>query len=245
MDLPVGNVNPGTRDAFAFDAETAEVGSISVFKAEWREESLRVYENARIQALADMEAEKTGLLAGARDEAERALAAAGRDAEAIRDRARIEGEARGFAAGAERARSLLASIESGCAEAERIRTSAFRDAEEELVELSLAIARRVIASACENSRAVVKETLSKAMSALSGARPLVLSVSPRDRETVVEILGKEGEGRALRVEADPSISPGGCRLETDAGWIDARIESMLAAMEAGLRGSGQPAGTGD
>jgi flagellar assembly protein FliH len=244
MDLPVGNVDPGTRDAFAFDAETGDVGSISVFKAEWREESRRVYENARIQALADMEAEKTGMLAQAREEADGILAAAGRDSGAISEKARIEGEARGFEAGAERARSLLASIESGCAEAERIRASAFRDAEEELVELALLVARRVIASACEESRAVVKETLARAITALSGARPRLLSVSPRDRQAVVEILGQEGEGRSLLVEADPSISPGGCRLETDSGWIDARIESMLAVMEAGLRRSGQSAGAG-
>ncbi len=238
LDGEPEGTDPGPRGAFAFDAETEEVGEIGIFKEEWRRESLRVYENARLQALADLEAEKAAILEQARVEAQESLASAMAAAMTESEKSRREGEIRGFSAGMERASFLLASIESTLAEADRIRENAFLEAEHELVDLAILIARKVIAIACEDSRAVVAQTVSKSLSAISGARPRRLSVSPRDLDAVISLLDAETGARGMRVEADPSIPPGGCVLETEAGWMDARIESMLAAVEGSLRQPG-------
>ncbi len=260
---PTADVKPERTEAFAFDAESEALGEIGIFKAQWREQAILVYEEARAQALSDaekeirgrlaryeaesmanMEAQTARILGEARREADEMLATARGQADLEREKVRAEGEARGFAQGMDRARSIVASIEAIHSRAEATRSSAIRDAGAELIELSLLVARKIVGGACADSRAVVAETVPRLLSLLGNARPLLLSVSPADLEAVRAALGHEtsaapGVGIAssgVRIEADPAIQPGGCVLETSSGWIDARIESMLAAMETVLRG---------
>ena len=68
--------------------------------------------------------------------------------------------------------------------------------------------------------------------------------NPRDVETLE--LNAEGIQRVVRsavdvtIVADPEIARGGCKVETDAGVIDACIATQLARIEQELVGSNAP-----
>lgn len=111
-------------------------------------------------------------------------------------------------------------------------------AEEQLLALALAIARRIIGDTVTSSEAatlhVVREALSHVM---CGNRVLIrvnlngLSAVRNHRE---ELMAALREIRSLDVIDDPRIGPGGCIVETKSGSVDARIETQLAEIETAL-----------
>ena len=54
------------------------------------------------------------------------------------------------------------------------------------------------------------------------------------RDRIGEILARNGDVNFLEVVADPHMQPGGCRLESDAGVVDAGLDVQLAALERAL-----------
>ena len=73
--------------------------------------------------------------------------------------------------------------------------------------------------------------------AAAGAR-VVVRLSPSDHALVQERLDGLAETSGLdgvRLRVDPTVTPGGCVVETDAGSLDARIETQLERIAAALR----------
>jgi flagellar biosynthesis/type III secretory pathway protein FliH len=164
------------------------------------------------------------LTARARLDAERLLAEAAADARSIRARAAAEGREEGAAhATGLVARAVLA--------ADRL----VARAEPELVDLAFAIAERVVSTAAVRDRAVAVEAAARAVDASRARGRMTLRVHPDDLVAVAEAPGQRLlHGRGLRLVADESVGRGGAVLETDAGAIDARLGTQLAALRRAL-----------
>ena len=104
-------------------------------------------------------------------------------------------------------------------------------AEGQLVELTLAIARRLIDKESEENHAIIKGVLKAAMEKVKNQTILAIHLNPRDVE---EIMPQFRDGR-IELIPDASIQPGGCRIETDMGEMDATIDTQWAAVENAIR----------
>jgi flagellar biosynthesis/type III secretory pathway protein FliH len=177
-----------------------------------------------------------GVLLEAEVEARRRLASADEQARALVERARGEAEA------------LLAEArrrgrEEGLATAAEVvvRATAERDrllssAEGELVDLAFEIARRVLASAAE--RGAVAEVAARALDAARMRERVALRAHPADLEALrsaePDLLARLVHARGLALRPDETIARGGVVVETEAGRIDGRLETQLAALRGAL-----------
>jgi flagellar biosynthesis/type III secretory pathway protein FliH len=158
----------------------------------------------------------------AREEAERILADAHDRANRLRDEqlAELRAEAR------EEARIELAEAHLGL---ERARQGVLRDAEASVVDLALAVAKRVIGQELSTHPDRVRALVREALDRVRRATHVRVRVHPEDAAE----LAVEG----IEVVADASIERGGCIVQSDLGDVDARLDVRLDALRRALRHS--------
>ena len=101
-----------------------------------------------------------------------------------------------------------------------------------------ALARQVVRSELVARPELIAQVASEAVNAvLLSARHIRVFVHPDDLALVQAGAGEALAARQGRLLADPALSRGGCRIESDLGSIDARIETRWAQAAATL---GQP-----
>ena len=167
-------------------------------------------------------------------------------------RAAIEAEARaareaawdeGFAAGREEALAALEPARSALLEAaaalERSVEDAVPEAERRAIELAVALAEKILASAVEADPELVASVVTGALRRALHHGPLVLEVNPADVELVrasLDGVGAELGGLPrLDLVGERRIPRGGCVVDTSEGQIDARLDTQLARGAAVLR----------
>ncbi|MER9305829.1 FliH/SctL family protein [Mesorhizobium sp. M0496] len=171
-------------------------------------------------------------------DAEQLLMQARREADALIEAARVS--ARVIEANAKEA-GLAAAQAAIEARLTAIATDSLRvmaQNEEQIVNMGLQIARRIIET-IEPVEAAVQIALRGLK--FAGHKSLVrLRVAPSLLEAVRsrldEILPRL-TSRAVDLIADARVNDAGCIIETDAGLVEATIESQLAAIESCLRSS--------
>jgi flagellar assembly protein FliH len=171
--------------------------------------------------------------------AERILAEARNEAEALRARTREEGYAAGLAEGREAARAetaaLLARLGEALAELDARRADLHRQAERGAVRLALAAAERIVAREVSADPDIVLGVVRETLGAVDHPERLVVRVHPDavarlDAEALAALAGTE----TVSVVPDAAISPGGCRVETGLGELDARMETRLDEVSRAL-----------
>jgi flagellar biosynthesis/type III secretory pathway protein FliH len=170
--------------------------------------------------------------AAVRAEAEASAAATRAAAEADRERVRAEAAEAGLAEGLARAAATLAA-----AAAERDRRLAALEGE--IVTLAVEIARRILGRELALDPGAVRELAARALAEARGRRDVALRVNPADaarlRADAPRLAALAGAPGPLALREDPAIPEGGVLVETEAGRVDARIETQLAALERALR----------
>jgi len=196
--------------------------------AEARDAAMRIVENARNEGaalvtaahgLADSireTARRDGLQSGQQSARDDAMARSNVTIDALR----------------ETLRSDLQEIVDGIGEA---RIQLWKRQEQEMVAFVLDISRQVIKTEIQQNPNVVMEILRNAMRRVTDKENLRVRVSLTDvermraaREDITQIV----DGiRGLEIVDDRRIGAGGCVIETNAGTIDAKIETQLAEIE--------------
>jgi flagellar assembly protein FliH len=154
-----------------------------------------------------------------------------------------DGEKRGYEqgerAGGEAAQKQLdpvvQSLRKMLGELEALRRREARDFERELVELALAVARKVVGQEVAANPGVVAPLLRDALGRLEQPGALTIRLNPDDVERLADLRPQLLKGLAepgrVRFEADPSLSAGGCIIESEAGDVDARLEQRFRIVE--------------
>jgi flagellar assembly protein FliH len=163
------------------------------------------------------------------------LARASAEADAIRERARAEGEAAGRAQGIEQARAEAVSVLNGLAEAIRGVDNTRNELVEMLTrqagEVSLRIAEQMVGGAFAVQPERVVEVTRAALRRLAERHRVTVLVNPEDLELVagaVQALQSELGGiEHLDVQADRRIERGGAIAQTAYGEIDATISAQM------------------
>jgi len=110
--------------------------------------------------------------------------------------------------------------------------------EQNLLSLSLAIARKVIDAELTLNDEVVLSVLRNSMNLLGSQRSVRVLVNPQDWALVKENVGtldlKVEMPKDIEVVSAPHIAPGGCVVEGDSGSVDADIETQFAEIRRKL-----------
>jgi len=103
--------------------------------------------------------------------------------------------------------------------------------EPQLVEMTLALARRIIQQEGEQNREIIKRVLQAAMEEVKNQTMIAIHLNPADLQ---EVEPQFADGR-VELIPDATIQPGGCRIETDMGELDATLETQWQAAEKAIR----------
>ncbi|GJL51436.1 MAG: hypothetical protein NPIRA01_26630 [Nitrospirales bacterium] len=122
---------------------------------------------------------------------------------------------------------------------EEARVRMLRQAESDLVELALAIAKKVIHREASMHKDVVVEQVGHIFKSLATSCELCLYVHPDEVEYLQtmqsHLMTHDGNSPSIRIEGDPAMEIGGCFLQTGGLSIDAGIESQLKIISEALQ----------
>ncbi|MBN1866129.1 hypothetical protein JW916_02435 [Candidatus Sumerlaeota bacterium] len=178
--------------------------------------------------------------------AREALSEANRDAERIVEDARRRSEEieavayqAGFQQGEEAGQRLsdqktetaMRSLRELLEEIEKQRSEYVQSCEENLVRLALLIALRLIHREIRQDPSVVFDVVREAVTRVRRASRLTVFVSPHDFKFIEghldDLTGLTSRETRISIEPDSDIGRGGCRVTSNAGEVDATIDSMI------------------
>ncbi len=164
-----------------------------------------------------------------------ALAAARREADALREKARAAGHAEGYAAGLAEARaqskSVLAALTQAGTALAQARETLLAQLELDVLEVAFGLAEQVLAGALEVEPERVLGVARHALRHLSDRRQVTLVVNPDDlallNDSATALAAELGGIEHLAVQSDRRVARGGAIARTEAGEIDAGIAVQL------------------
>jgi flagellar assembly protein FliH len=150
-----------------------------------------------------------------------------------REAAFREGEAVGRAQGQAEVRPVLEQLARTVKELAALRPRLREHAEEDLIRLAVAIARRVVRRELTVDPQTIKGLVKAALEQLAAAETARLRVHPMHEAVVRTLLAETGRS-AITVAGDASLGLGSAIFETTRGNLDASAETQLAEIERGL-----------
>lgn len=149
------------------------------------------------------------------------------------------GEKAGFDLGRKKAEVIFSGLEGLLAEISTFKETLFTKCEREMVELALAIARKVIQREVSVSGDVVLECVRAALRTAVAGGKVTVRVNPKDVEIITEHreeLVKYTEGlKSLVIEGDGAVARGGALIDSNFGEVDATIDGVISEIEERLR----------
>jgi flagellar assembly protein FliH len=243
----------------AFSIHHSAFSSMGLIKANDAPSGLRPF------SMADIEAAARSILLRARRQAEELIATAQRQGDELKEAARAEGLREGLAKGtadgmrqgSEAGRreafeksqkefaAAVGSLKSVVADIDARRFELEAEALREVVQLAAAIARKVTKRQGLIDERVLAENLTEAMKLAVGAADVRIALHPSQRSTLAEALPQlRTEWPTLKhveLVEDAAVSPGGCRVSTRGGLVDADLDSQLDRVIADLLPAEAPA----
>jgi flagellar assembly protein FliH len=237
-------------EAFRTQWEAEKANMIAAAKAEAAAIRKEAEEAAR-RELKQKTGEAQSVTQQAQDEAEKIIAGADSNAKRIEDEARAASEIRlkeaeeagrqaghetGYAEGKAEVERLIARTKVMLERAQEKRAEILAESEQEIIDLVLLIARKIIKVITENQKTVIISNVVEALRKVRDKGNVTIRVNMTDVELTTEhtkefIQLVEGS-RSIQIAEDSTVDQGGCIIETDFGEIDARIASQLAELES-------------
>lgn len=142
----------------------------------------------------------------------------------IQGRAEVQGSAD---AEIQRALGMVAQVE-------QLRIQSAKQSESDIVELALAMARKVIHREAALDPDIVVAQVREIISSIVETGLIRVLVHPGDVEYLLtfrqSFVGADGTPVQLSIEPDETIQPGGCIIESSQYFINATIEKQLEAI---------------
>ena len=155
----------------------------------------------------------------------------------------VQGEKDGFELGEKKAVKVIENIENLFNEITDLKNDILKQYEKEILELIFAVAEKVVHHEVKLDDTAVKSAIFAALELAVEKSKVVFNVNPDDYDYVEklrpELFNQNKELKSIVVSSNPSVTRGGCFLETPYGNIDATIESMLEKISHCLRESAE------
>ena len=145
------------------------------------------------------------------------------------------GHEEGYKAGNEEAQRLVERIHKMIEAVQAKRQEILDNTEQQIVNLVILIARKVVKIMSENQKSVIMSNVFQALKKVKGSGDVTLRVNLADvkltTEHIKDFIRQVENIKNISVVEDSSVEKGGCIVETDFGAIDARISSQLNELE--------------
>lgn len=190
------------------------------------------------------EEEIENILWEAKTSAELIIQQAQREAEDIKEKAFQAGYAEGKEKAIKEARKAIESISQlfskGLEDIASLKSSILEKAEDGIIQLSIAIAKKLVASELKQHPDTIVNIVQSAISLITERSKIMIRIHPDDRlliEQYADELRKylNNESAQISISEDPNLTPGGCIITTDTNILDATFESRMSAIEDNLR----------
>jgi flagellar assembly protein FliH len=128
--------------------------------------------------------------------------------------------------------STLAALRHAAENIEHARHAWQQHWEQHAVQLAAAVAARLCRRELSQKPEITLQWVREALQLAAGNNQVTLRLNPDDYQSLanhVEIITKQLTGLgSVRMVADPAITAGGCRVDTEFGSLDQQLESQLA-----------------
>jgi flagellar assembly protein FliH len=234
------------------------------FKASWEEEKERMFESARAESERIIQDAQNAAFTEVKrqsDEAQIIKQQAIEDAERIvadshtkareieneirqsieserktaYEKGKEEGREIGFSEGKAEVDRLITRTQIVLERAQDKRGEILNETEQQIIDLVLLIARKVIKVISENQRSVIIDNVIEALRKVKSKGDIIIRVNLVDLQLATEhkqdFIRLVENAKSIQIIEDSTVDLGGCIIETDFGQIDARIISQLAELE--------------
>jgi flagellar assembly protein FliH len=146
-----------------------------------------------------------------------------------------QGEKDGFEIGEKRAVKIVDNIEHLFVEMTQLKETILKRHEKEIIDIIFEIVEAIVHKEVQDGGHVIGDAIVNALELANDTREIQLRVNPDDYAFIEnarpELFSRFKDIRSIIVNSDPSLSKGGCILETPKGGIDASIETRLKKIQ--------------
>ena len=188
-------------------------------------------------------AEAERIIAEAQEQADQLLSDAEEKAQALKSNAVEEGRQEGYKAGQIEALNDYSEKEKALYDREEALKNEYirkeAEMESELLDTILDVFSKFFSIEFSDKKEILLKLIENALSGIENSKEFLIHVSPSQLPAINEkkayLKEKVGESASIDVIEDPTLSEGGCLIETDGGVFDCSVETELESMVKDLR----------
>jgi flagellar assembly protein FliH len=147
-----------------------------------------------------------------------------------------QGERAGAEAAGKRGEVMLRRLTETLDELTSLRAQMIHQTEHQMVQLALAVARRVVHREISLDRDLLVAMARVALDRLGESAQVTVRLCPEDFEATAAARASQWAGTNVTVVADARVSRGGCRIESDLGVMDAGADAQIQEIARALLG---------
>jgi flagellar assembly protein FliH len=148
-----------------------------------------------------------------------------------------DGERAGLEAGAQRADAVIAKLGQTLDELATVRAQMIRQTERQMVELALAVARRIIHREVTLDRDLLIAMARVALDRLGESAQITVRLHPEDFAATGAARISRVIGTTVTVLEDPRLERGACLVESDLGTLDVSVDAQIEEVARALLGA--------
>ena len=128
--------------------------------------------------------------------------------------------------------NVFTSLRTATEDLHALRDKVMRESEDELIRLIMMVAAKVIQrEVAQDRQRILTDVVKAATAGISARDEVFIHLHPDDYAQVTtsqeDYFHKELFTERMQFKADPGVSPGSCRVDTEMGTIDASFDSQL------------------
>jgi flagellar assembly protein FliH len=147
-----------------------------------------------------------------------------------------QGEKAGAEAAGKRGEVMLRRLTETLDELTSLRAQMIHQTEHQMVQLALAVARRVVQREISLDRDLLVAMARVALDRLGDSAQVTVRLSAEDFDATAAARAAQWTGTNVTVVADSRVSRGGCRIESDLGVMDAGADAQIQEIARALLG---------
>jgi len=147
-----------------------------------------------------------------------------------------QGERAGAEAAAQRGEAMLRRLTETLGELTTLREQMIHQTERQMVQLALAIARRVVHREVSIDHDLLIAMARVALERVGESAQVTVRLSPEDFEATAAVRSAQWAGSHVTVVADARVGRGGCRVESEFGTMDAGVDAQIHEIARALLG---------
>ena len=151
-----------------------------------------------------------------------------------------QGERAGAEAAAQRAEAILRRLTQTLDELTTLRVKMIHQTERQMVQLALAVARRIVHREVSLDQDLLVAVARVALDRLGDSAQVTIRLHPEEYEATGAARVAQLTSANVTVVPDARIPRGGCRVESNVGSLDAGVDAQLQEIAHSLLGDEEP-----